>query len=30
MGILAILSCPQGRIDETKAEQTRNLPEHRL
>ncbi len=28
MGTLVILWCPQGRIDETKTEQTRNIPEH--
>jgi len=28
MGRLAILSCPQGRIDETNQEQTKNIAEH--
>lgn len=27
MGSLVILCCPQGRIDETNPEQTRNLSE---
>ena len=28
MGPLGILSCPQGRIDETNQEQTGNFSEH--